>query len=62
MLQEVVLPSSGERTQIIFRRNADISPGDLLELIEKVPSTCSLLCGRSVSLLTPGRPFHAGTV
>lgn len=36
VLQEIVSESTGERTQIIFRRDAEISPADLLELIDKV--------------------------
>lgn len=36
VLQEAVSESTGERTQIIFRRDAEISSADLLELIDKV--------------------------
>ena len=38
MLHEATSASSGDITQIIFQRNADISPSDLVELIDKVRS------------------------
>ena len=43
VLHEAVASSSGETTQIIFQRNADISPPDLVELIEKVGASAFAL-------------------